>query len=81
MPEPINIPNELKIENDSNTFKCKLKDNNYSFRCKYRKACNILIIIKLEELKKFINKEINIQYEITSTNKNHKCKCILQNEE
>ena len=81
MSEPINIPNELKIENYTYTFKCKLKDNNYSFRCKYRKACNILIIIKLEELKKFINKEINIQYEITSTNKNHKCKCILQNEE
>ena len=58
-----------------------MKENNYSFRCKYRKAYNILIKIKLEELKKYINKEKNVQYEIISTNKFHNCKCILQNEE
>ena len=44
-------------------------------------ACNILIKIKLEELKKYINKDKNVQYEITSTNIIHKCKCNLQSDE
>ena len=69
----INIPNEIKLDKYIYTYKCKLKEDYYSFRCKYRTKCSILIKINLKEIKKYLNKESNIIYNITSTMKEHSC--------
>lgn len=81
MSEVTNIPKKIKIDNYTYTFKYKLKNIYYSFRYKFRKTCNIILIISLEELKKYINKEQNIKYEIKSTNKAHQYKDNINTEE
>ena len=72
MSELINIPNEIKLDEYTYKYKCKLKDG-YSYRCRNRKHCNIIIKIELGEIKRYLNKEQNIKYTITSTKKTHEC--------
>ena len=72
MSEIINIPNEITLDEYTYKYKCKLKDG-YSYRCRNRKHCSIIIKIELDEIKRYLKKEHNIKYIITSTKKNHEC--------
>ena len=46
-------PKHLIIDNYEYSFKESLKNNKYSYRCKYRVKCKITININESEIKKF----------------------------
>ena len=49
-------------------------NKHFTYRCKHRRACGVVIKIEKEELKKSReNKDIQIQYTITSSIKQHVC--------
>ena len=77
---PIKIPRHIEINKYIYSFKDELKNNFYSYRCKYRQKCKIIIKVAREEIEKY-NKNDNyeIQMDISSEQKNHTCK--LDNEE
>ena len=59
MSKLINYPKEIKLGEYIHKYKCKLKVG-YSYRYKSIKHWNIIIIIELDEIKKYLNKEQNI---------------------
>ena len=68
-----NPPRSITIENFKYSFKDKLI-NDFSYRCKHRRKCNILLKIKQEELIKYVeDNNYKIKYAITSTLKEHIC--------
>ena len=71
----VKIPRSLEIGEYIYSYKDKLINNFYSYRCKHRTICKITIKIELSEIKKYLeNKKNNIIYTITSAEKNHVCK-------
>ena len=48
------IPKSIKIENFQYSFKQRLANNNFSYRCKSRK-CGVLITIDADNLRKISN--------------------------
>ena len=68
-------PKSIQINGYTYSLKDELKNNFYSYRCKYRSVCGITIKIHQNELDKIINdKDGDIEYTISSTLKEHKCK-------
>ena len=68
------IQNEITIDNYQHKYKDELSNEYYSYRCKYRKVCKILIKINKENLVKLKNNSSdNFDYTITSRDKIHKC--------
>ena len=68
------IPNEITIDNYQYKYKNELSNEYYSYRCRYRTVCKILIKINKENLVKLKeNQTDNIDYTITSREKIHKC--------
>ena len=64
----------IKIDNYDYSYKDALAKD-YSYRCKHRRKCGILIKITEEALKKYkANQEYKIKFTITSSIKEHKCK-------
>ena len=60
----------------------ELSNEYYSYRCKYRTVCKILIKINKENLVKLKeNSPDNIDYTITSREKIHKCNKITDIDE
>ena len=73
--QSIEIPRSLKFGNYTYTYKDELTNNYFSYRCKHRTICKITIKIAKSEIIKYVkNKVINIEYTITSKEKNHICK-------
>lgn len=69
------ILDEITINNYQYKFKNELVNDYYSYRCKYRTACKILVKINKENLIKLKeNSTDNIEYTITSNETIHKCK-------
>ena len=69
-----NIPKTITINNYVYTFKSELINNNYSYRCKYRNKCKILIKIGKDQLIEYLkNNDANITCSISSTEKIHNC--------
>ena len=68
-------PNEIILDNYKMTYKQKLSNSNYSYRCKNRRICSYTITISEEVLKRIIHKEQNfkINYKISSNQKTHTC--------
>ena len=67
-------PRHIKINDYIYIFKDELINNFYSFRCKYRTFCKIILKISREELEKYSKSEdYIIKYEITSNQKEHSC--------
>ena len=76
-----NPPKAIQIKEYTYSFKDELKNNFYSYRCKFRSACGITIKIHQKELDKIMNnKEGEIEYTISSTVKEHKCKKNINKE-
>ena len=68
-------PNSIENKDYIYTYKDELKNNFYTYRCKFRKSCGIVIKIHKDELIKYMeNNNIELKYEITSKLKEHKCK-------
>jgi len=68
-------PRSITINNFEYTYKNDLANDFYSYRCKHRLKCKIIIKIKATELSKYLeNKSIVISYSITSSEKEHTCK-------
>ena len=67
------IPKALKIGNFQYSFKQRLANNNFSYRCKARK-CGVLITIDADNLKKIINNSLigELEYK-TVSKKEHTC--------
>ena len=64
-----NIPNKLDINNCTYSFKGQLKNGYYTYRCKFRSSCKIIIRLDINNIKKYLypdNKE-DIEYTITSS--------------
>lgn len=73
--QSIEIPRSLELANYTYTYKDELTNNYFSYRCKHRTICKITIKIAKSEIIKYVkNKVINIEYTITSKEKNHICK-------
>ena len=70
-----NKPKSLKLGDYTYVFKDQLKNYNFTFRCKHRTICKVVIKIDKSNLIKY-NKNLldDITYSITSTEKNHTCK-------
>ena len=68
-------PNEIILDNYKLTYKQKLYNSNYSYRCKNRRICSYTITISEEVLKSIVHKEQNIKinYKISSKQKTHTC--------
>ena len=68
-------PNEIILDNYKLTYKQKLSNSNYSYRCKNRRICSYTITISEEVLKSIAHKEQNIKinYKISSKQKTHTC--------
>lgn len=78
----IKIPRHITINNYIYSYKDELKNKNYSFRCKNRLSCKIIIKVSEEEILKYIKKnDYEIKYEISSEQKSHTCKTAKINEE
>ena len=75
--EPLEIfqPRSLEINNFIYSFKDSLKNDYYTYRCKYRSKCGFVLKISRTELIKYKEgKDISeIQFEFTSKIKNHTC--------
>ena len=76
--EPLEIfqpPKTLEINKFIYSFKNSLKNNYYTYRCKYRSKCGVVLKISRTELIKYKEgKDISeIQFEFTSKIKNHTC--------
>ena len=68
------IPKAITINNFVYTFKNELINNYFSYRCKYRTSCKIIIKINKDNLTKLLNNSNEeIEYIITSSEKQHKC--------
>ena len=68
------IPKAITINNFVYTFKNELINNYFSYRCKYRTSCKIIIKIDKDNLMKLLNNSNEeIEYVIISTEKQHKC--------
>ena len=68
-------PKTIEIKEHIYSFKDELKNNHYTYRCKHRKNCGLVINLEQKELEKYIENPLNeIKYEITSKLKEHKCK-------
>ena len=68
-----NPPRTIKIDNYYYTYKDAIVKD-YSYRCKHRRKCGVLITITEEKLKLYIaNKEHKIKYTISSSLKEHIC--------
>ena len=67
------IPKSIKIENFQYSFKQRLANNNFSYRCKSRK-CGVLITIDADNLRKIINNSSigELEYK-TVSKKEHIC--------
>ena len=66
-------PRSIKIDNYYYTYKDALVKD-YSYRCKHRRICGVLITVTEEELKLYNeNKEHKIKYTISSSLKDHIC--------
>ena len=67
------IPKSKKIGNFQYSFKQRLANNNFSYRCKSRK-CGVLITIDADNLKKIINNSLigELEYK-TVSKKEHTC--------
>ena len=66
-------PRSIKIDNYYYTYKDALVKD-YSYRCKHRRICGVLISITEKELKLYNeNNEHKIKYTISSTLKTHNC--------
>ena len=75
-------PNSNQIKDYVYSYKDELKDGYYSYKCKYRKSCWIILKILKKELIKYIEiNNIKINYEITKSIKEHKCKVNNQIDE
>ena len=68
------IPKTITINNFVYEYKNELANNFYSYRCRYRTHCKIIIKINKENISKLINNSHEeIEYTITSTDKLQKC--------
>ena len=68
------IPKSIKIEQYIYSHKACLKNEYYTYRCKKRKQCGMVIKVSKSELKKYIeNNNTIINYEITSKINKHTC--------
>jgi len=66
-------PRSLKIDNINYSFKDTLT-NDYTYRCKKRRKCKVVIKISKEEIRKYNNNPLHkIKYIITSSESNHTC--------
>lgn len=75
MKDDFKPPKTLKINKYIYSFKDELKNDFYSYRCKYRTSCGLTIKVHKNELIKYndnIASEIN--YQITSKIKEHECR-------
>ena len=75
MDESFLPPRQIIINKFTYSYKDELTKNYYSYRCQYRTSCKITIKVARDELEKYVkvNSQI-IKFEITSKEKNHKCK-------
>ena len=76
MSEEVNfsIPRKLTLNNYEYSYKDELKNNYYTYRCKHRTKCGVVIKIAKAELVKYNNKNYdNLEYTITSKAENHTC--------
>ena len=69
------IPRTIYLGGYTYTYKDELINGFLSFRCKYRTSCKVTIKIDRNNINKINNKENldNIEYFITSTEREHKC--------
>ena len=69
-------PRNIEINENIYSYKDVLINDFFTYRCKNRRQCGLVIKIKKEELLKYYkdNKKANIEYEITSSIKTHQCK-------
>ena len=72
------IPKSLIVDNYFYTFKDYLNNDFYSYRCKFRGKCKIVIKISREEIIKYNNAKENntecqINFSISSSIKTHSC--------
>ena len=66
-------PRSIIIDNFYYSFKDSLK-NDFTYRCKHRRKCNLVIKIEKEEMYKYIeDQNYKVKYIITSTQKYHAC--------
>ena len=67
-------PKSIILDNFTYSFKDRLSNNYFYFRCKYKKKGNITKKISKEELEK-LNKDINtfIKYYYNCKNNQHQC--------
>ena len=69
-----NIPKIIKIEEHTCNFKDSLINDYYTYRCKFRKDCGLVIKISKIELQKYMNdNKIKPNYIITGEKKVHTC--------
>ena len=68
-------PRHLKLNNRIYTYKDVLINDFFTYRCKYRTKCNVVIKINKDNIKKYIDDPNNedIEYTYASKNENHKC--------
>ena len=70
-----NRPNIIYIQDYEYRIKEELSNNFFSYRCKKRKDCWIVIKVSKEELKKYMeNNNYKINYTINGKKKEHTCK-------
>ena len=67
-------PRSIDLGDFIYSYKDKLTNGYYTYRCKFRKSCNIVIKTSINELKKYLGNNTDINYEITSKIKEHTCK-------
>ena len=73
--ENFEIPRSIELGENKYSYKDNLTKDCYSYRCKFRTTCKITIKIEKSQLKLYIeNKSKQIEYTITSKDKNHTCK-------
>lgn len=66
----IEILRHLQIDDYIYTYKDELINSNYNYRCKFHQACKFIIIVNIEEIKKYIkDNKYKIKYEISGNKK------------